>query len=119
MYAIRSYYDHRADFDNPARPFPAYYEGKWLAADLARGWIMAITIDENGNYESMERFLPDYSPAEIIDIKFGPEGDLYVLEYGSQWFRDSDDDKLVRRITSYNVCYTKLLRARCGGVPGG
>ena len=86
----------RADFDNPARPFPAYYEGKWLAADLARGWIMAITMDENSDYVSMERFLPSYKPAEIIDIKFGPQGDLYVLEYGSRWFRDSEDDKLVR-----------------------
>ena len=84
------------DFDNPARPFPAYYEGKWLAADLARGWIMAISMDENGDYLSMERFVPSYKPAEIIDVKFGPEGDLYVLEYGSRWFQDSDDDKLVR-----------------------
>ena len=87
---------HRSDFDNPARPFPAYYEGKWLAADLARGWIMAITLDENSDYVSMERFVPSYKPAEMIDIKFGPNGDLYVLEYGSRWFRDSDDDKLVR-----------------------
>ncbi len=79
-----------------ARPFPAYFEGKWLAADLARGWIMSIGMDENGDYKSMERLFDGYNPAEIIDMKFGPEGDLYVLEYGSRWFRDSDDDKLVR-----------------------
>lgn len=85
-----------ADFKDAARPFPASFEGKWLAADLSRGWIMAIAIDENGNYESMERLVPNYNPAEIIDMKFGPDGDLYVLEYGSRWFRDSDDDKLVR-----------------------
>ena len=86
----------QADFMDKARPFPSYYEGKWLAADLSRGWIMAITMDANGDYEAMERFLPSYKPAEIIDIKFGPEGDLYVLEYGSRWFRDSEDDKLIR-----------------------
>ena len=84
------------DFKNAKRPFPAYYEGKWLAADLSRGWIMSISMDEKGDYKSMERFLPSYIPIEPIDIKFGPDGDLYVLEYGSNWFRKSDNAKLVR-----------------------
>ncbi|MGH9370338.1 MAG: PQQ-dependent sugar dehydrogenase, partial [Vicinamibacterales bacterium] len=86
----------RADFPNAARPFPGYYEGKWLAADLSRGWIMAITIDEKGSYRSMERFVPAYRPSEIIDIRFGPDGDLYVLDYGSTWFAKSIDSQLVR-----------------------
>ena len=60
----------QSDFKNAKRPFPAYYEGKWLAADLSRGWIMSIAMDENGNYKSMERFLPSYIPIEPIDIKF-------------------------------------------------
>lgn len=87
---------HQANFTGAKRPFPEYYEGKWLAADLSRGWIMSISMDENGNYKSMERFLPDYQPIEPIDMKFGPDGDLYVLEYGSNWFRKSDNAKLVR-----------------------
>ena len=87
---------HRADFSNPARPWPAYYEGKWIASDLARGWIMAITMNERGDYVSMERFLPSYKPIEPIDSKFGPDGDLYVLEYGSVWFAKSPDARLVR-----------------------
>ncbi len=87
---------HRADFKNPARPWPAYYEGKWIATDFSRGWIMAITMDENSNYKSMERVFPSYHPVEPIDMKFGPNGDLYVLEYGSNWFRKSDNSSLVR-----------------------
>ena len=51
--------------------------------------------EENGDYKAMERFLPSYQPIEPIDIKFGPNGDLYVLEYGSNWFRKSDNSKLV------------------------
>ena len=87
---------HKSDFTDAKRPYPGYFEGKWLAADLSRGWIMSINIDENGNYKSMERFLPSYQPIEPIDIKFGKDGDLYVLEYGSNWFRKSDNAKLVR-----------------------
>ena len=86
----------RADFLEAVRPFPEYYEGRWLAADLSRGWIMAISMDENGAYKSMERFVPSYRPSEIIDIKFGPDGDLYVLDYGSTWFAKSIDSQLVR-----------------------
>ena len=107
----------QADFKNAARPFPAYYEGKWIAADLSRGWVMAITMDEESNYVSMERFIPDYRPAEIIDIKFGPEGDLYILEYGSRWFQDSEDDKLLR--VEYNAGNRKPLVAASADKKGG
>ena len=85
-----------SNFKNERRPYPGYYEDKWLAADLSRGWIMAISMKENGDYKSMEKFLPSYQPIEPIDIKFGQNGDLYVLEYGSNWFRKSDNAKLVR-----------------------
>jgi cytochrome c len=88
---------HRADFAPTAkRLFPAYYEGKWLVADFERGWIMAITMDAASNYVSMEPFLPSYRPLEIIDLQFGPEGDLYILDYGSTWFAKSSDSTLVK-----------------------
>jgi cytochrome c len=87
---------HKADRPDAARPFPDYYEGKWLAADLSRGWIMAISMTPNGDFAGIERFAPQYRPIEAIDLKFGPDGDLYVLEYGSNWFRKSEDSKLVR-----------------------
>jgi cytochrome c len=87
---------HRSNFTGAKRPYPGYYEGKWIVADLSRGWIMAISMKKNGDYKSMEKFLPSYQPIEPIDIKFGPNGDLYVLEYGSNWFRKSDNSKLVR-----------------------
>ena len=86
----------RADFQHPERPFPPYYEGKWLIADYSRFWIMSVALDKDGNYKSMERFAPDYHPVQPLDIKFGPDGDLYVLEYGSNPARSSLESKLVR-----------------------
>jgi cytochrome c len=87
---------HADNFKAAKRPYPAYFEGKWIAADFSRGWIMTISMKDNGDYASMEKFLPAYQPVEPIDIKFGSNGDLYVLEYGSNWFRKSDNAKLVR-----------------------
>jgi cytochrome c len=110
----------RADFAKDApRVFPDYYEGKWLAADLSRGWIMAIEMDDQGNYKGMERFVPSYRPSEIIDLKFGPEGDLYVLDYGSTWFAKSADSQLVR--IEYNggnrAPIVEITADRTGGIP--
>ncbi len=108
---------HSSNFKNSKRPYPGYYEGKWLAADLSRGWIMSISMKENGDYKSMERFLPSYQPIEPIDIKFGPNGDLYVLEYGSNWFRKSDNSKLVR--IEYNAGNRTPLVHATASVKGG
>lgn len=86
----------KADFIDASRPFPSYYEGKWIITEFMRGWIMVITMDKQGNYQSMERFLPKENFSSAIDMKFGPEGDLYVLEYGSAWFRGNDNAQIVR-----------------------
>ncbi len=87
---------HASNFKDAKRPWPAYFEGKWIVTDLSRAWMMSISMKENGDYKSMERILTNYKAIEPIDMKFGPEGDLYVLEYGSKWFQFSPDAKLVR-----------------------
>lgn len=108
---------HRSDFKNPKRPWPAYYENKWIVTDFSRGWIMAITMNENGDYQSMERVVPSYHPVEPIDMKFGPDGDMYILEYGTNWFRKSDNSRLVR--LEYNGGNRKPLVQASASKKGG
>ncbi|MBB6326483.1 cytochrome c [Algoriphagus iocasae] len=87
----------KADFSKDAPyVFPAYYDGKWLIVDFMRGWIMAVSMDENGDYQSMERFLPEETFSSAIDMDFGPDGALYVLEYGSAWFRGNSNSRLIK-----------------------
>ncbi|MFD2934181.1 PQQ-dependent sugar dehydrogenase [Spirosoma flavum] len=87
---------HKSDFTNAKRTFPSYYEGKWFIVEFMRGWIMTVTLDEQGNYKSMEQFLPNENFSSAIDMKFSPDGDLYVLEYGSAWFRGNDNARIVK-----------------------
>jgi cytochrome c len=61
-----------------------------------RGWIMAVTMDKDGNYQSMERFMPSYKFSNPMDMEFADNGDLYMLEYGSGWFTANDDARLIR-----------------------
>ncbi len=88
---------YQSDFAKNAKSlFPAYYEGKWLITDWVRGWILAVTLDEQGKFVSMERFLPELTLRGPIDMKFGPDGALYVLEYGNGYFKDNPEAELIK-----------------------
>lgn len=87
---------YQDDFADAARPFPDYYDGKLFLLEWMRGTVLAVTMDEAGDYVSMERFMPNYAFKSPMDITFGPNGDLYVLEYGTGWFTGNDDARLLR-----------------------
>ena len=84
------------DFPESEKRFPPYYEGKWFITEFMRGWIMVVTMDENGDYVSMEPFLPKENFSSAIDMKFSPDGHLYVLEYGSAWFQGNENAQIKR-----------------------
>ncbi|CAN5327712.1 ThuA domain-containing protein [soil metagenome] len=83
-------------FKTAERAFPDYNDGKLLIYEWMRGWIIAVTMDDEGNYVSMERFMTGHKFSNPVDLEFRPEGDLYMLEYGSGWFTQNDDARLVR-----------------------
>ncbi|MGC3948099.1 MAG: ThuA domain-containing protein [Chryseolinea sp.] len=87
---------HKKDFASGERPFPDYYDGKLFIYEWMRGWIMAVTMDAEGNYTSMEQFMPGYKFSNPMDMEFAPNGDLYMLEYGTGWFQANDDARLIR-----------------------
>lgn len=84
------------DFKNSARPYPEYFDGQLFIYEWMRGWIQLVSMDENGDFVEMSRFLPSHKFSNPMDMEFGPNGDLYVLEYGSGWFQKNDDARLVR-----------------------
>ncbi len=87
---------YRDDFGDAIRPFPAWYDGKLFLYEWMRGWIMAVTMNEEGDFLSMERFMPSHRFSNPMDMAFAPSGDLYLLEYGTTWFTANDDARLVR-----------------------
>lgn len=85
------------DFKGATRAFPDYYNGKLFIYEWMRGWVMAVTMDKEGNYVSMERFMPSHKFSSPMDMEFSTKtGDLYILEYGTTWFEGNDDARLVR-----------------------
>ncbi|TAG99634.1 MAG: PKD domain-containing protein [Sphingobacteriales bacterium] len=76
--------------------FPEYYAGKLFFYDWIRGWVKAVTTDAEGNYVRMEPVLQNIKFNSPIDMEMGPDGRLYVLEYGNGWFTKNPDAGLVR-----------------------
>lgn len=108
------------DFKNAKRPFPAYYDKKVFLYEWMRDWIMAVTVSPKGDYVKMERFLPNLKLEHPIDMAFGPNGDLYILEYGQGWFMGNPESKLVR--IEYNggnrkPAVTASVDKKAGAVP--
>ena len=75
---------------------PDYYEGKLFMYDWIRGWIKAVTMLPNGDFDKMEPFMPNTRFNAPIDMEMGPDGKLYILEYGKGWFSQNPDAGLVR-----------------------
>ena len=79
---------------------PDYYDGKLFIYDWIRGWIKVVTMDENGDYVKMEPFMDEVRHNSLIDLELGPDGKLYLLEYGKGWFSANDDAAI--SIINYN-----------------
>ncbi len=75
---------------------PDYYNGKVLIYEWMRGWIKAVTLQPNGDFDKMEPFFPALKMNSVIDMEVGPDGRLYLLEYGSGWFSKNPDAGLAR-----------------------
>ena len=89
---------HYDDFPGSSNKLPAYYDDKLIIYDWVRNWMLAATFDEQYNLLSLEPFLEFIELSKPVDMTFGPDGSLYVLEYGAMGYAANKDAK-IRRIT--------------------
>lgn len=87
---------YRKYFKDAPYRLPDYYDGKLFIYEWIRGWIMAISFDEQGNFRSMEPFLNHLTFDAPVDMQFAPDGAIYLLEYGTNWFSKNTNARLVR-----------------------
>ncbi len=86
------YYSEK--YKDQPNAFPAYLDGKLIIYDWMRNWVRLVSLDPNGNIMDIEPFLSNLSFNNISDMEFGPDGKLYTLEYGTQWFKQNMDARL-------------------------
>ncbi|MFF4690100.1 PQQ-dependent sugar dehydrogenase [Streptomyces sp. NPDC001307] len=79
--------------------FPESYDGKFFAYEFGAHWIKPIASDSSGKIQSIDTLTNGNDWARLvepIDTEFGPDGSLYVLDYGSAWFGGSLDAGLYK-----------------------
>jgi cytochrome c len=70
---------------NSAVGFPAAWDGCLFIFEWTRHWIKVVHFDEQHNPVRIEPFMAQQKFVRPVDLTFGPEGALYMLEYGETW----------------------------------
>ncbi len=103
------------DAENPSTSkLPEYWDNKAFFGEFSQDYLAAFTVDWD-SYEvtHIEDFTPNAELAKnaqplndnMIDMEFGPDGSLYVLDYGDGFFRANPDAGL------YKVSYAEGNKA--------
>ncbi|GAA3613283.1 hypothetical protein GCM10022419_118010 [Nonomuraea rosea] len=71
--------------------WPKYFDGVPLFYEWTRDYVKAFHRDGR-----IEDVLPSFVFDNPMDMEFGPDGALYVLEYGDGFFQENPDAQLAR-----------------------
>ncbi|MFJ1877041.1 PQQ-dependent sugar dehydrogenase [Streptomyces sp. KS_5] len=74
--------------------FPQEYDGDFFAGEFGRRWIKRIETGGDGTVQSINAF--PWSGTQVMDMAFGPDGALYVLDYGTGYFSGDANSALYR-----------------------
>ncbi|MET8527508.1 ThuA domain-containing protein [Micromonospora sp. NPDC005172] len=74
--------------------FPQYYDGTFFAGEFGRRWIKNVKLDSTGQPLKINPF--PWTGTQVMDMEFGPDGALYVLDYGTGWFNGDANSALYR-----------------------
>ena len=75
---------YRYDSANPSSvKFPPALDGHYFATEFGRRWIKTIDVNADGSAGQISDF--PWRGTQVMDSAFGPDGALYVLDYGTGW----------------------------------
>ncbi|MFE2726161.1 ThuA domain-containing protein [Kitasatospora sp. NPDC059327] len=77
---------YRYDAANPSgTKFPAYYDQTPFFGEWSRDKMFEFRLDSSGKLLKINDFLSSMDFKSPMDMKFGPDGSMYLLTWGSGW----------------------------------
>lgn len=69
---------------------PETFDGRLFIYDWCRCWIKSVTLSADGRVDKIEPFMGGTQFRRPLDLQLGPDGALYLLEFGEQWGGNKD-----------------------------
>jgi len=85
------------DYPDAPGKMPKALDEALMIYDWTSAWFRLLWIDEDGNLVANEPWLSRHLFIHPVDLEMGPQGEVFLLEYGSPWY-DGSDGRL-RRVT--------------------
>ncbi|MGW6207733.1 PQQ-dependent sugar dehydrogenase [Streptomyces sp. NPDC055089] len=95
--------------------FPESFDGDFFAGEFGRKWIKRIEQTGDGTVQSINAF--PWQGTQVMDMAFGPDGALYVLDYGTGYF-NGDENSAVYRIENVSGGRSPLAQASADRTSG-
>ncbi|MEO3927485.1 ThuA domain-containing protein [Micromonosporaceae bacterium B7E4] len=89
---------YRYDPENPSeRKWPAYYDGKAMFGEWNQNKMYAFQVAEDGkSLVDINQLLTGMTFIRPMDFEFGPDGALYLIEWGSGFGGNNDNSGVYR-----------------------
>ncbi|RSM91524.1 PKD domain-containing protein [Kibdelosporangium aridum] len=108
---------YRYDAANPSSvKFPAALDGHVFATEFGRRWIKVIDVNSDGSAGQINDF--PWRGTQVMDSTFGPDGALYVLDYGTGWGSGDASSALYRIEYKGNANGAPTARANANRTSG-
>jgi cytochrome c len=91
--------------------FPAFFDNCLLWWDWERRIIRWARLDKDSNLAAIEPFTPAIPIKRMLDAQFGPDGQLYCIDYGETWGANADARLLRISFTHGNLPPTATAKA--------
>lgn len=79
------------DAENPSpNKLPESLDHTLFIYEWSRNWVITVKLNPDQSIASMERFCPEMTFKRPMDMELGPDGCLYMIEYGTNWGNNTD-----------------------------
>ena len=69
---------------------PIEFDHTLFIYEWSRNWIIAVHLDKDDRIAKMEKFCEHMKFLRPMDMELGPDGCLYLIEFGSAWGNNKD-----------------------------
>jgi glucose/arabinose dehydrogenase/PKD repeat protein/type 1 glutamine amidotransferase len=79
-----------------SRKLPQYYDNTLFIYEWSRNYIKEVKLDDSGNVLKINPFLSTFTFSRPMDMEIGPDGAIYMIEWGSGFGGGNADAKIIR-----------------------